>query len=81
MQAARVGNIHVVKTLLDAGADPDLRDVLGKRAIMYAQEKGTPTIYLVRLLKGERGAGARGGTRPFGARPSGGRPWWRFWEK
>ena len=76
MQAARVGNINVVKTLLDAGADPDFRDVLGKRAITYAQEKGTPPVYLVRMLRGDRSSGGR---RPSHA--SADRPWWRFWEK
>jgi ankyrin repeat protein len=76
MQAARGGHINIVKTLLDAGANPDISDVLGKRAITYAQEKGTPPIYLVRMLKGEGVPKRRGA---FGSTP--GRPWWRFWEK
>jgi ankyrin repeat protein len=81
MQAARVFNIRIVKALLDAGADPDIRDVLGKRAIMYAQEKGKPPIYLIRLLKGEQETGVKVRAHPTVARPPVTRPWWRFWEK
>jgi ankyrin repeat protein len=81
MQASRVFNITIVKALLDAGADPDARDVLGKRAIMYAQEKGKPPIYLIRLLKGERETGVKVNARPSVARPPVSRPWWRFWDK
>jgi hypothetical protein len=76
MQAARVGNINVMKMLLDAGADPAATDVLGKRAITYAKEKGAPPVYLTRLLGGDRQSPGKNA-----ARPAGDRPWWRFWEK
>ena len=76
MQAARSWNIAAAKALLTAGADATTTDVLGKRALSYAKEKGPPPPFLVRLLKGE----ATGRIDPPASRNAA-KPWWRFWER
>ncbi|KAL8902130.1 MAG: hypothetical protein Q9207_004862 [Kuettlingeria erythrocarpa] len=41
--AAENGNDELVKFLLERGADPSLKDSVGKRALQYAEEKGHST--------------------------------------
>ncbi|MBI3862938.1 MAG: ankyrin repeat domain-containing protein [Planctomycetia bacterium] len=51
--AARGGNLEVVRMLLDAGADPALRDADGKTALEVATEAGH--VWVVEMLRGAEG--------------------------
>jgi ankyrin repeat protein len=42
MMAARYGTLEVVKVLLDAGADPTLKNALGLTALDFAQKADNP---------------------------------------
>lgn len=58
------GHAHLIPLLLDAGADPHLRDNLGLNAIDWAQRRGATEVIDVLTNKADRKAGPRIDTRP-----------------
>ena len=48
MEATEAGHVHVVRILLDAGANPNTSDSVGKTVIIYASEKGN--MDMVKML-------------------------------
>ena len=58
--------------LIDAGAEPRALDKYGRRALIYAGEKGPPPAVITRLLGGK--------SEPAKVvKTAEAKPWWRFW--
>jgi len=57
--AAANGNPEIVKTLLDAGADPNIRTKDGKTPLAMAVEKGKPEIAEMLRRRGGRAVMSR----------------------
>lgn len=58
------GHTHLIPLLLDAGADPQLRDNLGLNAIDWAQRRGATEVIDLLSNTSARTAGTRPATRP-----------------
>jgi hypothetical protein len=60
MQAALVGKTEIVKILLDAGADPTVKDTGGRTAIDYAEDqKHDDIVQLIKQKIGPQSAGKK----------------------
>ena len=60
MQAALVGKTEIVKILLDAGADPTVKDTGGRTAVDYAQDqKHDDIVQLIKQRMGPQSAGKK----------------------
>ena len=58
MQAALVGQTEIVKILLDAGADPNVKDTGGKTASVYAQDgKHDDIVQMIKQSSSSQTAG------------------------
>jgi hypothetical protein len=56
MQAARAGNKVIVQMLIDARAEPDLRDKVGYTFVFFRSCKLTPTMYFHVIAQRHRDA-------------------------